>query len=917
MSARRRDRPAGVPDEAPEEPHGVELTPQERALPSWLPLGPPQPRASDPVDVAAIERLLRGVRQSYGWWHWGVHPFDDDVSPQAAAFWLRLASHAGGHRTPREALEQELGRGADVELPAKEVFRLADRSQLPPARRAAAVMALVEPAVVAERLLAGIGEDDGHTVLWDLAAQVRPLLLPSLTAADRDSLRDRTERAIRSLLSRSDRLRGTELLLAAALGLHEEVERVLATWPDGWLGEFYSHDALHHCAYVLGLGDAERCVDEAVRLGIDMAGEEGAAAWLAVTGTERLDRFEWTLMRAPNRDLAALTAQAWFRRVHDPAMAPHALAALRSRAPAEARAWLDAHPRAAVTGLAPLLARGGSVAETARDELARLLRTSATRTQATAAVETLAGADAERVGELLAAAARLDVPALTQTPGWLAAPELERGRLPAWLDVAALPRLVIGDRRLADEDVERVVRALRAAGQDADPGGAVRALAQAADAQSADGFAWALLQAWLTAGAPSRDAWALMAVGHLGGDRAAQRLTPLVRTWPGEGQHRRALVGLRALRTIGSETALMLLDGIAQRLKFKALREAARTAIEAIAAERGMSKEELEDMIVPDAGLDADGSRRFDYGARGFAFVLGPGLKPMVRDEAGGRPSTSLPKPREDDDAALAADAREQWKVVRRTVADTVKLQTARLEDAMVTQRAWTAAAFERHLAGHPLMRELVRLLVLEATGPDGPRHAFRLTGDGALVDASGAAVTLGDDEQVTVVHPLQLEASDRAAWSEALARAELVQPFAQLERPTYDMTAGELAGRDLVRFAGDHVEPRTLIGLLERRGWRREGVADGGLYYNHVKEFAAAGLTVAVGYEEGIPVGSVEDAGPLAVDHCYAVPGRPRDHAWAYEDAQPAALRWEHVDPIVRSEVLTVLVEVAARSAA
>ena len=95
------------------------------------------------------------------------------------------------------------------------------------------------------------------------------------------------------------------------------------------------------------------------------------------------------------------------------------------------------------------------------------------------------------------------------------------------------------------------------------------------------------------------------------------------------------------LRAIGTDVALMQLNGIAQKLKFKALQDGAREAMEEIAREKGMTKSELEDRIVPDCGLDERGARTFDYGPRQFEFVLGREMKPMVRDTAGKRAQRS------------------------------------------------------------------------------------------------------------------------------------------------------------------------------------------------------------------------------------------------------------------------------------
>ncbi|MEN1354711.1 hypothetical protein AAIH28_31165, partial [Pseudomonas aeruginosa] len=62
-------------------------------------------------------------------------------------------------------------------------------------------------------------------------------------------------------------------------------------------------------------------------------------------------------------------------------------------------------------------------------------------------------------------------------------------------------------------------------------------LLQVKDASTTDSlaeFAWDLFTAWQTAGAPSKESWAFTALGVLGNDDTARKLTPLIRAWPGE-----------------------------------------------------------------------------------------------------------------------------------------------------------------------------------------------------------------------------------------------------------------------------------------------------------------------------------------------------------------------------------------------
>ena len=82
--------------------------------------------------------------------------------------------------------------------------------------------------------------------------------------------------------------------------------------------------------------------------------------------------------------------------------------------------------------------------------------------------------------------------------------------------------------------------------------------------ESAAAFSWDLFSTWLSEGAPGKENWALRAIGWLGDDECARNLTKLIRKWPGEAAHARAVTGLDVLADIGSDVALINLNGIAE-----------------------------------------------------------------------------------------------------------------------------------------------------------------------------------------------------------------------------------------------------------------------------------------------------------------------------------------------------------------
>jgi hypothetical protein len=158
---------------------------------------------------------------------------------------------------------------------------------------------------------------------------------------------------------------------------------------------------------------------------------------------------------------------------------------------------------------------------------------------------------------------------------------------------------------------------------------------------------------------------------------------------------------------------------------------------------------------------------------------------------------------------AVAALAERKTALTRQ-----VSRVRASLEQAMVSQDAFTAADLTA-LDGHPVLAPMLRLLVfVDGTG----RTVRRL--DGGLVDATGATVEAGDD--LRLAHPTDLlAAGDWPTWQRILVRDGLRQPFRQVFRELYPLTAAERATSPTSqRYAGHQVRPGQAQALLGARGW-------------------------------------------------------------------------------------------------
>ncbi|MQM28740.1 DUF4132 domain-containing protein [Glycomyces albidus] len=474
-----------------------------------------------------------------------------------------------------------------------------------------------------------------------------------------------------------------------------------------------------------------------------------------------------------------------------------------------------------------------------------------------------------------------------------------------WVVPATLPQVVLkgGKRALPPDSVAHLVTVLALATPEYRyPGLAV--VADACERDSLARFGLALFQRWLKAGKPAKDAWAMTQLAHFGDDAAVRALAEQVREWPGENQHKRAATGLAVLGSIGTEEALRALQGIADKVRYGALKEEAGRQITAIARSMGLDREQLADRLVPEFGLGE--AMVVDYGPRRFTVEFDERLQPFVVDEDG-RPRKALPKPGAKDDAALAESGYRRFAALKQELRQVAADQVSRLEAAMVDGREWDVDEFDRCFVRHALTGRLARRLVW-LYERDGRRFAFRIAEDGTFGDVEDDAVRLEAGGRVRLAHPVLLGSEAAAAWKGVLEDYEILQPFDQLGRPVMAFTDDELATGRLKRFEDATVEVGRILGMSSR-GWRRAAPESGGVIPGIARRLPD-GRFVTVALDPGIWAGSVNHYPEQRLKAVRVA--KAEEYRRDAEEVAP----FEGVDPVAASEALAALARLVGTAA-
>lgn len=871
----------------------IDLAPHVWFYATWRNLPPlPKPEPA-PFDKPALVAQIRGLKSEKAFR--SFHMPGGFQTPAEAHFWFDFNKIRFQHSSPQSLATALEALSHDGQITVQDCTKQMAAQNL---------VALVPLAIILSA-----DEFIDYALAHDLGEHAAHIFhfyyVPYLSLKERERLRDRIGKlALQTPPPTAPYWHPhTVYHFAAVLGCHDIIEQAVK-WPN---------DAGYLLYY--GLPSADRVYVEVAKC--VRAGRYFTApmqmTWLAHTEYRGIDLLV-EIVRKSSKHWINQTADL-LALIKAPDVAPIMLE-LQAKGIEAATTWLNEQVGNAVTGLLPVAAGQGKLATAAQNYLTNKRHEGFGHVIDAA----LANADPEVVAKQLqvqSQAVEVEVHDAKSTPKDLAKAVKEAQSLQAytakWLTPESLPPIIVGKRGLNAEQREAVLSAL-AASELGEPHDLLKVLKQHAEQTSLEAFAWELFERWQAAGAPAKERWAMKALGHLGHNATALKLTPLVRKWPGESQHPRAVLGLECLRAIGTDTALMQLSGIAQKVKFQGLQRKATECVDAIAKDLGLTRAQLEDRVVPDCGLDERGRRVFDFGPRQFHFALGADLKPMLRDSEG-KLRDNLPKPSSKDDATLAAASERDWKELKKQIREVAKIQAVRLEQAMVTCRRWPSAYFLKLLAQHPLMTHLVRELLWAGYDKKGKRTLlFRVTDEQELTDADEKSVSLEKVAEVGVVHRLHLTEQEANRFGEVFSDYEIIPPFPQLGRAIHTLSKADAKANAFTELTGLKFAGTALVGTLERLGWTRGPALDNGIYCEHYKHFPTADVTASVSYRDGMPMGYVEGWEDQTLETCCLEVGLNTPREWAsYRKRKLAKLA--AIDPVVISEVLGDLHTLAGKA--
>jgi hypothetical protein len=471
-----------------------------------------------------------------------------------------------------------------------------------------------------------------------------------------------------------------------------------------------------------------------------------------------------------------------------------------------------------------------------------------------------------------------------------------------------------------------------------------RPLLSLIDRETSAPFAKWLLDSYFQNSANPALKWCLTLGAMLGGDNEIAFLQRNIVSFVDNNRGKMAEYVVKALALQGSQRALRAVDFFSRKYKNKSIGKAALEAFDVAAEELGMTPYELADSVIPDFGFDGL-FKEFDANKETYRAYISNDFKLAFLDEDN-KNLKALPK-------GTSAALKDEFKEIGKEIRDIVKSQSSRLEQYLVIQRRWTTDKWEGLFLTNPVMFiYAVRLIWGVFDEKNTLISVFRCQEDQSLTDKNGdeidfenlknAVYTEGSllelktslrgtkqtnselkDErllpitnnsitnnqlQIGMVHPIDLDAETIDFWKNDLLDNGIEPIFPQLNRRVIALEIIDQNVKMSDAFDGVEIGGYTFLSRMDKAGWVKGSIGDGGGILSYYKEFTEVGLvaivmqtgSLSVGYYDvNAEIGNlmfVKKEGVRFGSYMYDEPSKMKD---------PRLVAFGDVPPIVYSEVM------------
>lgn len=271
-------------------------------------------------------------------------------------------------------------------------------------------------------------------------------------------------------------------------------------------------------------------------------------------------------------------------------------------------------------------------------------------------------------------------------------------------------------------------------------------------------------------------------------------------------------------------------EGISKLVKFRTkiknntILKGIDKIIRELSEKNNVSWDELQEMSVPDFGLDDQGELRMTMGEFVARYSINGITDAQLIWEKEGKIQKAVPATVKDNFAAEL----KKLKASIKEIETLLPVYKEKIEQSYLRQRTWTYEQWLKHYLQHPLMGILAKKLIWHFIDPRTGAKTQGIWLNDALADVNEKVLHFDGEMEVQLWHPIGFATEEIVAWRNFLQKHRITQPFKQAYREIYVVTDAELT-TDVYsnRFAAHVLRHHQFAALCKQRGWQYHLMGD------------------------------------------------------------------------------------------
>lgn len=311
-----------------------------------------------------------------------------------------------------------------------------------------------------------------------------------------------------------------------------------------------------------------------------------------------------------------------------------------------------------------------------------------------------------------------------------------------------------------------------------------------------------IYEMWLSEGFPIKYKNIVLAYALLAETAGLETIRKQIDEWAGNSKPGLATFAVQCIALNGSKIALLMVETMSKKHKNKRVRNAAIDALNLAMEQFGLSKNDFDDLLVPDLSFDKNRKRIFSYGERHFIATMETDLTITLSD--GQKVMKSLPKTNAkfNDKEEMASAAKEELKSIKKQCKIILDAQKLRMTKAIYSGRKWSREKWETLFLENPIMFIFATGMVwVEFDSEDNLLGTFRYMEDGTLNTADEEEYELHESSYLALLHPADVDDELNETWKTQLEDYEVKQPVEQFDLPVVALAEQEAVQTELIEF--------------------------------------------------------------------------------------------------------------------